>query len=49
MPPGSTCTITGWGKVLDNGPLALQIQMAHVPLLSPETCLLWFEILGASK
>ncbi|XP_025305620.2 enteropeptidase [Canis lupus dingo] len=38
FPPGSLCSIAGWGRVIYQGPTANILQEANVPLLSNEKC-----------
>ncbi|XP_037684760.1 enteropeptidase [Choloepus didactylus] len=38
FPPGSICSIAGWGKVVYQGPTADILQEADVPLLSNKKC-----------
>ncbi|XP_074046531.1 serine protease 56 [Macrotis lagotis] len=37
-PPGTICSIAGWGAVYEDGPAAKAVQEARVPLLSLDTC-----------
>ena len=36
--PGTTCYVTGWGRLATNGPHPTMLQEAQVPLVSRELC-----------
>ncbi|XP_053513889.1 enteropeptidase [Artibeus jamaicensis] len=38
LPPGTICSIAGWGRVAYQGPTAEVLQEADIPLLSNEKC-----------
>lgn len=39
FPPGTTCSVTGWGKTSQSGPgVSKQLRVAHVPIINHATC-----------
>jgi len=47
--PGTLCTVTGWGTISENGPLADILQKVQVPIISDEACQQDYEPLKISS
>ena len=46
---GEEATLTGWGRQWHNGPLADQLEMVRLPVVSNEECMRWYNSSGSRQ
>ena len=46
---GHKAVLTGWGRQWDNGPLATQLEMVELPIISNSMCMAWYNRSGSRQ